>query len=629
MANPQRHFDDAAAQLRAGNLQQAMMHLEKLLKAVPRHADGWTMAGIIRGGQGDLDGAADCFAKAIRSAPQHAGARLNLAKVLFKLGRLDEVVSLCHETVRLLPELADTANILGAALTRMGRLDEAVSVYSDALGQQPDNAHLHHNLGNVLKMLGRPRQAADAFSRAVALGGEDALAPLMDQLRALCAWEELATVEPKVLDRADSGAAVVVPFPLLISSASAATQRRGATHYTRHNFGPIADHSPFTHRPPAGEKEKLTIGYLSADFHQHATAYLTAELFELHDRRRFEIIGYSYGPDDGSPMRKRMVSAFDRFVDIRAEGFAESARRIHRDGVDILVDLKGYTQHARTEIVALRPAPVQVNYLGYPGTMGAPFMDYFIGDGVVTPPEHQAHFSEQLVRLPGCYQCNDRQREIAESSLTRADCGLPERGFVFAGFNHLYKIGREVFGAWMALLSSVDGSVLWLLEGNGDAMANLRAAARAAGVDGDRIVFAPKLPLDEHLARIRLADLFLDTHPCNGHTTASDALWAGLPLLTLMGETFASRVAASLLTAVGLPELVTRTLDDYVSTGRALAMDADTLSACRKRLADARSHAPLFDSVRFTRHLEAAYRAMWARHLAGDAPAPIDIAPLP
>jgi predicted O-linked N-acetylglucosamine transferase (SPINDLY family) len=369
-----------------------------------------------------------------------------------------------------------------------------------------------------------------------------------------------------------------------------------------------------------GLKSKITLGYLSADFHRHATAYLTAELFEKHDRRRFEVVGYSYGPDDGSPMRRRLIKAFDRFSDLKDASFVESAERIAADEVDILVDLKGHTKGARTEILSLRPAPIQVNYLGYPGTMGAPFMDYILVDDFVVPADQQPFFTERLVHLPGCYQVNDSQREISPHTPSRAECGLPEDGFVFCSFNNSYKITPEMFDVWMGLLKAVPGSVLWLLEANRFAPGNLRREAETRGVAAQRLVFARPVPLPEHLARHRLADLFLDTFPVNAHTTASDALWAGCPVLTMAGETFVSRVAGSLLRAVGLPELITKSLEDYQTMALRLARNASVLSELRAKLAANRKTSRLFDAGQFARGVEEAYLTMWEICASGQQP---------
>ena len=354
----------------------------------------------------------------------------------------------------------------------------------------------------------------------------------------------------------------VAPFYFLVLPSTAAEQHACASAWVATQYA--APQAQAKARPlvamPRSPSGQLSLAYVSSDFRDHATSYLLADIFERHDRASFMISAYSLGPDDHSAMRERIQHGVDRFVDMYGVPSSIIADRMRADGVDILLDLNGYVQWHRPEIFAYRPAPVQVNYLGYPGTTGAPYMDYIIVDRFVVPPSHAHHFSERLAYLPDCYQPNDRPRPIAADTPSRAACGLPEHGFVFCAFNQAYKITPAVFALWMRLLAATPGSVLWLLETHAEASANLRAAAASAGIDPQRLVFAPRLALPAHLARHRLADLFLDTLPVNGHTTTSDALWAGLPVLTCAGETFVSRVAGSLLHAVGLPELVTSSL---------------------------------------------------------------------
>jgi predicted O-linked N-acetylglucosamine transferase (SPINDLY family) len=359
--------------------------------------------------------------------------------------------------------------------------------------------------------------------------------------------------------------------------------------------------------------DRLRVAYVSADFHQHATAMLLAGVLEEHDRERFEIIGVSFGPDDSSALRKRVIAACDRFVDLGSASDQEIAQRLLEFETDIAVDLKGYTQGSRPGIFACRPAPIQINYLGHPGTMGAEYIDYILADEIVIPREQQRYFAEQVVYLPGCYQANDSKRPIAQTTLNRADAGLPENAFVFCCFNNSCKITREIFGAWMRLLSDIESSVLWLLAGNDTAVHNLRIAAEAAGISPQRLVFAPRASPGEHLARHRLADLFVDTLPCSAHTAASDALWAGLPLITVAGTTFAGRVAASLLTALGLPQLITHSLADYEAVALSLAREPEKLATIRRTVGERRNTSTLFDTQRITRSLERAYLMMWER----------------
>ncbi|MBF0304806.1 MAG: hypothetical protein HQL41_04035, partial [Alphaproteobacteria bacterium] len=377
--------------------------------------------------------------------------------------------------------------------------------------------------------------------------------------------------------------------------------------------------------PPGEPHRPLRIGYLSADFQTHATAHLMLGLFSRHDRARVTVHAYSLGADDGSPYRRRIAADCDAFVDLAPLSDALAAETIAADRIDILVDLKGTTLGARLGIAARRPAPVQVAWLGYPGSVGVEFLDYALTDPVVTPPERQADWAERLVLLPGSYQVNDRDQPIALDAPDRASAGLPEQGFVFCCFNQLYKVEPLVFGVWMDILRAVPGSLLWLLAGPPEAEANLRREAAARGVEPARLIFAPMLPKDRHLARLRHAGLFLDTFFCNAHTTASDALWAGVPVLTVPGVHFPARVAASLVHAVGLPELAVPDHATYRDTAIALATDPARLDDLRARLAVNRLTTPLFDTDAFARKLETAFETIWDRHCRGLAPEMIDL----
>jgi predicted O-linked N-acetylglucosamine transferase (SPINDLY family) len=475
-----------------------------------------------------------------------------------------------------------------------------------------------------LRRLGRVDEAATALgaARAIDPGFATATAQLAYQLKELSDWSQLDELTAELIASVEAGSGAVNPFVFLSLDTTPAEQLLCARRWASDQLGAAGQRAAASR----GE-ERITVGYLSADFQEHATAHLIAELFELHDRGRFRVIGYSYGRDDGSAARRQLRGSFDEFEDLLDCSHTESAARIRAGRVDILVDLKGYTTDARPEILVLRPAPVQVSYLGYPGTMGSDAWDYVLVDPVVVPAEEQPYFTERLVHLPDCYQVNDRRRPIATHVLARVECGLREAGFVFCCFSSAYKITAPMFDIWMRLLAGVPGSVLWLLEANGTAMANLRreAESRLAG-GAARLVFAPSLPNPEHLARLAIADLFLDTLPYNAHTLASDALWCGCPVITCAGGTFAGRVAASLLQAIGLPDLVTQTLTDYETLALQLALDPDRLRAIRVELAANRLTTALFDSRRFARHLESAFETMWRMHLAGLPPRPFAVA---
>jgi len=419
--------------------------------------------------------------------------------------------------------------------------------------------------------------------------------------------------------RADS------PFHFLAISESPASQLRCARTL-------VADECPPAPRPLwRGERyahDRIRVAYVSADFHEHAVPRLMAGLLERHDRQRFEVTALSLGPDQRDAMRSRLVAAADRFLDVRDRDDRAVAALMRELEIDIAVDLQGYTRGCRPGIFAHRAVPVQVNWLGYPGTMGAGYMDYILADRHVVPPDRDAHYAEKVVRLPDCYQVNDADRRVAGDAPPRSALGLPEDGFVFCCFNNNYKIAPRVFDVWMRLLLAVDRSVLWLLEDNATAAANLRREAARRGVDAARIVFAPRARMEDHLARQRRADLFLDTRPYNAHVTASDALWVGVPLVTCPGDTFAGRVAASLLHAAGLPELVAGSWEEYERLARTLATDRDRLASLRGRLARDRATCPLFDTDRFRRHIESAYGTLHERAQRGEPPASFDVEPM-
>ena len=569
------------------------------------------------------DEALAAYAEASRLREDYADAISNAAIVLQELGRAGEAIALCRQLLERIPAHADTCNNMGTALLAERRPREALAAFEEALRHRPDFPEAFYNLGNAWRELGDLREAIAAYQHAFGLrpGYADAFSQLAYHRAQACDWDSYESDQAKLVDMVRQGIRVP-PFYLVSAPASASDQLLCARRWSE-TIQP--SHRAIFEHKPAVAQERIRLGYLSGDFHQHATAQLMAELFERHDRDRFEVVAYSYGPDDHSPTRARLMSAFDRFVDISALSHRDVAERVQADQIDILVDLKGYTHHARPAILAYRPAPVQVSYLGYPATMGVDFIDYIIVDPVVVPASQQPYFSEKLVHLPCSFQANDRQREVASAHTSRQDWGLPAEALVLCSFNNSYKISPAFFDIWMRLLRSVPGSVLWLLEANRLIKGNLRFEAEKRGVDPDRLVFAPVVPSAEHLGRHRHADLFLDTLPCNAHTTASDALWAGLPVLTCSGSTFAGRVAASLLTAAGLEELVTGSLEDYEQTALALARDPQRLSALRRKLRDNRQTHPLFDLPKLTGNIEAAYARMWQTWLSGMRPAAFSI----
>ena len=456
--------------------------------------------------------------------------------------------------------------------------------------------------------------------------------------RSWCEWDAFDDWQPQLQQRLDEDdGRPISPFHLLsLPGMAAGQQQAGATRWMQQRLADSAGARAELSREfsradaltaPRRADRPLRLGYLSSDFHQHATALLLAECLEAHDPQRFELHAYSHGEDDGRGMRQRLAAAFTGFHDIRALDDPQAARAIHGQGIDILIDLKGYTAGSRSLLMAYRAAPVQVSFLGYPGTLGPGLCDYLVSDRFITPASEQAHYSEALACLPHSYQPHGHAAALP-APWSRTAAGLPEQGRVLCCFNQAYKFTPEVFGIWCELLQAAPDAVLWLLHDE-RAEGNLRREALQRGVAPHRLVFAPDLPQPQHLARLPCADLVLDTLPYNAHTTASDALWAGVPLLTCAGSTFASRVAGSLLHAVGLPELVTHHLADYRRLALQLLAEPARLTELRQRLAGLRGSAALFNVPGYTRHLEALYEQMWQRHAAGLPPAALDVPPDP
>jgi protein O-GlcNAc transferase len=554
---------------------------------------------------GDLARAEQVLRREAQAYPESANAHNTLGVVLIQQGRTSEALTAFRAALRADPAHAEASNNLGNALHALARDEEALPYLQRALNSQPQLADAHMNLGLVLHALQRYDEAVAAFNRVLELAPRTpyALGAAVWSKLFACDWRDLGAQIAAL--RAQVREVPAAPFTLIAVSDDPAEQRQAAELHLRQSGAP----APL---PPARyAHSRIRIAYLSADFHQHATAQLMARLFELHDRSRFEVIGVSYGGDDGSAMRQRLTRAFDRFVDARDMRDADVARTLRQLEVDIAVDLKGHTAYSRLSILASRPAPVQATYLGYPGTSAAPYIDYVLADRIVLPPEHQQFYSEKVIYLPHSYQVNDATVEMAPTAPTRAELGLPENAFVYCCFNNIFKLLPPMFDLWMRILAARPQSVLWLLEPLPGAKRNLAAAARARGIDASRLLFAPRAPLAEHLARQRRADLFLDTLPYNAHTTASDALRAGLPVLTCLGSTFAGRVAASLLHAVGLPELVAPDLAEY----ERMALELPT-EALKEKLARNLPGCALFDSERACRAIEAAYEEMLRDKLA-------------
>lgn len=631
-----------------GRLEDALASHELAIALEPSLPEAHYHRGNLESAIGRAAEAVQSYDRALALAPRHVGALLNRGNTLLDLGRLMEALESVTQALAVDPENPAAWNTRGNALALLDRPAEALDSYDRALERAPDSPKILPNRAKTLMDLGRLEEALAAFERALeqapdnpealngrgtallelgrfpeaaeSLGRAHALKPTTPLLLGtwlyaklhICDWTDLDPQFEALYRGLKSGALVSPPFPLVFMPTTAADQRATGRAYRLARYPtPEALRVDLAHG-----HERLRVGYFSADYYDHATTHLMVDLIELHDRERFEWFGISYGPNRGDRYAQRIQAGFEHFIDVGAYSDEEIARFARKLQIDIAVDLKGFTRHGRPGVFARRAAPVQVAFLGYPASSGEPEIDYLIADKTVVPEDARDGYSERIAYLPNSYLVQSA-RSLPSGLPARADVGLADATFVFCSFNGNYKILPRIFDVWMHLLEKVPGSVLWLLKDNDDAVTNLRREAQHRGVRPERLVFAPRVPIDEHVSRYRAADLFLDSLPCNAHTTAGDALYAGLPLVTCLGETFAGRVAASLLHALGLPELVTRSLHEYEGLAVTLARDPERHRALKQKLAQNLATEPLFNTALFARHIEAAYRMMYQREKAG------------
>lgn len=602
--------------------------------------------------RGDIAGATVLFREVLDSDPRNAHCLYSLGLIALNSGNLPEALDLCNRGVQGAPQFAPLRYLQGTVLQAMGNKEEALRSYDAALEIEPESQEVLLNSGALLRSMFRHKDALERFNKILAINpghvaalgncgimltefkqSEQAIAMFEQLIRIkpdfdyalgllfyermhICDWTGHGALGQQILDSVRAGQRVCKSLAFMSLSDEARDHQAAAQIFAAH-YNPGRATALWT-----GERyrhRKIRLAYVSPDFREHPVGHLMAGVFEQHDKSRFETIAISLGIDDQGRLRSRMVEAFDQFIDARDMSSAQIAQLMRTLEVDIAVDLGGYTSDTRTDIFSYRPAPVQVNYLGYPGTMGVDYFDYILADRHIIPPEQQQFYNEKVVYLPDTYLPTDNSVQISPRTPTRGECGLPETGVVFCSFSHDYKISPPVFDVWMRLLAQVPGSVLWLMSRGELAQRNLRKEAQARGVDPSRLVFAGRVPLvEDHLARYRQADVFLDTHPYNAHTTAADALMAGLPVVTYMGHSFPSRVAGSVLHAVGLPELATHSLAEYEALALRLAQDPDLLAATKAKLAGNQANFSLFDTQGFCFNLEAAYIAMWRAQQLGD-----------
>lgn len=602
----------------------AIFSYDKAIQLKPDYAEAYLNRGNVFFGFGKFETAIASYDKAIEIWSAYCEAYFSRAGAFAKLKQLDKAMEDYDKVIYLKPDWIDAHISRGNVLTEYNNFELAVESYDKAIELDQNCVEAYYRRGNALKELKRIEEALISYDKVQELKPDYKflLGTIMNAKNSICDWAtfdaERAEMELKIL----KGEKVAAPFDTLSIIDSPEMHLKAAETWVQFTYPENNKLGTIVKRE---RNEKIRIGYYSADFHAHAMGYLLANLYEFHDKSKFELIAFSFGQDRDDETRKRIAAAFDKFIDVRLKNDEEIATLSREIGIDVAIDLNGFTQNMRMGIFAFRCAPIQVNYLGYPGTMAAPYMDYIIADKIVISPENKKYYSEKIAYLPNSYQPNDSKREILDKNFTRQELGLPKDGFVFCCFNNNFKILPQTFESWMRILKAVPASVIWLFEDNESAAKNLRKEAEKRGVESGRLIFAKRTKLEDHLARKKFADLFLDTLPYNAHTTCSDALWAGLPVLTLIGKSFASRVAASLLTAIELPELITNSEQEFEAKAIELALNSEKLKELKLKLEKHKLTTPLFDTKLFTKHIEAIYEEMYEKYQADLAPSDIEV----
>ncbi len=596
-----------------GHLDEAQKIYQQILKVNPKHFHALQLTATLLSQKENYNEALKFYKIALDINPNFAQLYNNQGTLFKHLNRLDDSLKNYDQAVKLDPNYVDAYFNRGNTFKLLNQTDRALDDYNRVIKLKPDFADVYYNRGNTLTEIGRLDEALNDYLKAFELNPKSnyLLGTLIHTKMHLCDWFNIDNYLNEIVNKVQSREKITSPFAILGLIDDPKIQKNSSRVYAENKY-------PFSIKLPEiikySQHEKIRVGYFSSDFHNHATMHLILDLFKYHDRTQFELFAFSFGKIVEDDWRKTTKSFFDKFLEVGDMSDVEIAMFARKLEIDIAVDLKGFTTYSRTGIFSYRSAPIQINFLGYPGTMGIHYIDYIIADNVLVPQESQQYYSERIVYLPNSYQVNTKEREISSNEFTRAQMGLPENAFIFCSFNNNYKINPETFDSWMRILKAVKGSVLWIFKKNDFAVHNLKIEASRRGVDEKRLIFASRIPVEEHLKRIQLADLFLDTFPCNAHTTASDALRMGLPILTLIGRSFASRVAASLLNAVNLPELITNTRMEYESLAIDFATNPQKLKEVKNKLLKNLSTSTLYDSKLFTKNIESAYKTMYQRY---------------
>ena len=615
---PQEEINQLINLYNQGQLVVAAEQAQALTVQYPEAFIVWNILGAAHNGLGKTVEASAAFKKVTELNPIYADGFNNFGVTLKEQGKLEEALEAYNKALALKPDYADAYNNMGNALKEQGKLEEALEAYNKALSLKPDYADAYNNMGNAFAELGKLEETIEAYNKALSLKPdyESARAAKLLHLAQICDWDNIAE-DIALIPELGTSERHISPFALLTLEDAPTRHLTRSAVYAKFKYLQEALPLPAV---PTKKPKRIRIGYFSADFKEHPVAHLIAKVFELHNRDRFEVFGYSLHSNKHSKMRQRLVKSFDRFLDVQGMSDKDVALQARQDGIDIAIDLNGYTLNSRTGIFSYRAAPIQINYLGYPGSLGADFIDYIIADQHLIPPKNQKYFSEKQIYLPDTYIPTDNTLPFSSEPSSRSDLGLPDSGFVFCAINNTYKINKPMFDIWMRLLQTLSGSVLWLFESNKIAKANLIKEAKKRGVTSDRLVFAKIVSHEKYLSQFRQADLFLDTSPYNSGATASNALWAGLPVITKIGQSYTARMAGSMLNAVGLPELITETEQDYEALILKLATNSDKLADIKKKLARNRLVKPLFDTEQYTKHLEDGYQQAYQNYFDGKPP---------
>ena len=609
---------------KVGKLSAALERFQQALVIKPDFAEAHNNLGNVFKELNQLDDALESYKRAIVVNPEYVESHYSLGIIFQELGQFESAIK-CYEKVLVInPNYAEAYNNLGNAFNALLQKDDAIKFYEKAISIKPDYSFAYANLASTLKDLKRPEEALVIYESEIIQNSDldFILSELLDTRMHLCIWDDLPNKLNELRKKINNSEIVLNPFLLLTMIDDPELQRKQAEIYAM-------DLSSINNKLPRvnyySKHKKIRIGYFSSDFREHPVGLLTSELYELHDREHFEIYAFSLWAGANDEVTLRIKAGVDNFYDVHMMSVKDIVLLSRSLEIDIAIDLGGYTAHSRLDIFAMFAAPIQINYLGYPGTMGSNYYDYIIADKSLISEDSKSNFSENIIYLPNCYMPQDRSRKVSEKTLSRQEFNLPEDGFVFCCFNNSFKITPKEFDIWMRLLSKINGSVLWLLKANVSSEINLKNEAKKRGIEPERIIFAHKLEIKEHLARQKLADLFLDTFTFNAHTTASDALWVGLPVLTKAGKGFAARVASSLLTALEIPELITTSENEYEAQALSLATNPEKLASIKKRIVDNRTLTPLYDTEIYIKDLEKAYSYAYERYSSGLQPAELKV----